>query len=143
MAVTMDVYDHTQFLFTSGALLGDTFGVKLYSAFTFTASDTTVAAAEGGATQLTTANGYTQDAKVLANAAVTQVNTDDAKFDADDVSWTASGGDIGPATYAMIHSVTGQEPLFYINFGEAKTANNGTPFNITFDAAGLLTWTVA
>lgn len=143
MAVSIDVFDHTQQLFLSGALAGDTFGIKLYSAFTFTSSDTTVAAVDGAATQLSTANGYTQDAKVLANAAVTTFNTDDVKFDADDPSWTASGGDIGPATYAMIHSVTGQEPLFYIDFGEAKTANTGTPFIVTFDANGIMTWTVA
>lgn len=143
MAVTIDVYDHTQKLFAAGDLLGDTFGIKLYSVFTFTAANTTVTAAETGATQLPSLYGYTQDAKVLANAAVTTFDTDDAKFDADDPSWEASGGDIGPATYALIHSVTGQEPLFYINFGEAKTANTGTPFNITFDPAGLITWVVA
>jgi hypothetical protein len=142
MAVSIDVYDHTLKLFAAGDLLSDTFKINLYSAFTFTASATTKAGAEAGATQLTTANGYTQDDKLLGNPAVTTVTTDDAKFDADDVSWSANGGDIGPAQYAMVYSVTGTEPLFYIDFGEAKTANTGTPFNITWDSAGILTWTV-
>lgn len=144
MAVTITLYDHTVSRFASGAnAVGDTYKINLYSAFSFDATDTTKALAEGGATQLTTANGYTQDAKTLANVAVSVVSTNDAKFDADDVSWTASGGDIGPASYAMIYNDTDTDdpPLAYIAFGEAKTANTGTPFNITWDAAGIITFT--
>lgn len=144
MAVTVTLYDHTVSRFASGAnAVGDTYKINLYSAFSFDAADTTKALAEGGATQLTTANGYTQDSKTLANVTVSVVTTNDAKFDADDVSWTASGGDIGPASYALIYNDTDTDdpPVAYIAFGEAKTANTGTPFNITWDAAGIITFT--
>ena len=144
MAVTITLYDHTVSRFASGAnAVGDTYKINLYSVFSFDAADTTKALAEGGATQLSTANGYTQNTKELANVAVSVVTTNDAKFDADDVSWTASGGDIGPASYALIYNETDADdpPVAYIAFGEAKTANTGTPFNITWDAAGIVTFT--
>lgn len=144
MAVTITLYDHTVSRFASGAnAVDDTYKINLYSAFTFDAADTTKAAAETGGTQLSTANGYTQDDKALGSVAVSVVTTNDAKFDAADVSWTASGGDIGPASYAMIYNDTDADdpPVACIAFGEAKTANTGTPFNITWDAAGIITFT--
>lgn len=144
MAVTITLYNHTVSRFASGAnAVGDTYKINLYSVFDFDAADTTKALAEGGATQLSTANGYTQDDKALSDVAVSVVTTNDAKFDATDVSWTASGGDIGPASYALIYNDTDADdpPVAYIAFGEAKTANTGTPFNITWDAAGIVTFT--
>lgn len=144
MAVTITLYNHTVSRFASGAnAVSDTYKINLYSVFDFDAADTTKALAEGGATQLSTANDYTQDMKELVDVTVSVVTTNDAKFDAADVSWTASGGDIGPASYAMIYNDTDADdpPVAYIAFGEAKTANTGTPFNITWDAAGIVTFT--
>lgn len=144
MAVTITPYNHTLARFQSGAnAVGDTYKVNLYSVFDFDATDTTKALAEGGATQLSTANGYTQDAKELSNLLVTTVTTNDSKLDADDVSWTASGGDIGPASFALVYNDTDADdpPVFCIDFGEAKIANTGTPFNIVFHANGIMTLT--
>lgn len=146
MAVTVSIYNHTAARFASGAnAVGDTYKINLYSAFDFDATDTTKALAEGGATQLSTANGYTQDTKELGSVAVNIVTTNDANFDAADVSWTASGGDIGPASHALIYNDTDADdpPVACIVFGENKTANTGTPFVVAFDATGILTWTVA
>lgn len=122
-----------------------TYIINLYSTFSFDAADTTKADAEVGATQLSTANGYTQDTKELDNVAITVVTTNDAKFDADDVSWTATGGAIGPARYAVVYNTTavGSPPLFCIDFGENKTADDTTPFNINWHADGIITWTGA
>ena len=145
MAVTITLYNHTVSRFASGAnAVGDTYKINLYSVFDFDAADTTKTMAEVGATQLASAGfGYTQNDKALSNVAVSVVTTNDAKFDADDVSWTASGGDIGPASYALIYNDTDANgpPVAYIAFGEAKTANTGTPFNVTWDAAGIITFT--
>jgi hypothetical protein len=144
MAVTITLYNHTVSRFASGAnAFNDVYKINLYSVFDFDAADTTKAAAEGGATQLATDFGYTQNDKALANVAVSVVTTNDAKFAADNVSWTASGGDIGPASYALIYNDTDADdpPVAYIAFGEAKTANTGTPFNITWDASGIVTFT--
>jgi hypothetical protein len=144
MAVTVTPYNHTLSRFQSGAnAVGDTYKINLYSVFVFDATATTKAGAEAGATQLSTANGYTQNDKALADVAVSIVTTNDSKFDATDPSWTASGGDIGPASYALIYNDTDVDdpPLCCIDFGEAKTANTGTPFTIIFNAAGIMTLT--
>lgn len=135
------LYNHTVHRFVTGLNAStDTYKVNLYSAFSFDAADTTKAAAETGGTQLPTANGYTQDAKELGSVTLALVTTNDAAFDAADVSWTASGGAIGPARYALIYNDTDADkpPVLYIDFEENKTADNGTPFNITFNASGIV-----
>jgi hypothetical protein len=145
MAVTVSVYNHTVSRFANGAnAVGDTYKINLYSALTFNAAHTTKAAVDAAATQLSTANGYTQDTKELGSVAVNVVTTNDANFDAADVQWTASGGDIGPASYAMIYNDTDADdpPVAVVNFGEAKTAGAGTTFNITWNASGIFTFTI-
>lgn len=145
MAVTVSVYNHTVSRFASGAnAVGDIYKINLYSALTFDATHTTKAAVDAAATQLSTANGYTQNDKALADVAVSVVSTNDAKFDATDVQWTASGGDIGPASYAMVYNDTDADdaPVCVVNFGEAKTAGTGTTFNITWNASGIFTFTI-
>jgi len=141
MPVTATLYNHTVNRFTNGLnASGDSYIINLYSAFTFNAANTTKAAAESGATQLATANGYTQNAKALESVTLNLVTTNDSAFDAAGVSWTASGGAIGPARYALIYNDTDADdpPLVYIDLGENKTADDGTPFNVTFNASGIV-----
>jgi hypothetical protein len=141
MAVTATLYNHTVNRFNNGLnASGDSYIINLYSAFTFNAANTTKAAAESGATQLPTANGYTQNAKALESVTLNLVTTNDSAFDAADVSWSASGGAIGPARYALIYNDTDADdpPLVYIDLGENKTADAGTPFNVTFNASGIV-----
>lgn len=145
MAVTVTLYNHTAAKFADGSFSpSDSYKINLYSVFSFDATDTTKALAEGGATQLSPGFGYTQNDKTLAAVAVTTVTTNDAKLDASDIQWTASSGAIGPASYALIYNDTDADdpPVLYINFGEAKQADDGTTFNITWNAAGIVTWTV-
>lgn len=147
MAITVTPYNHTAKYFADSTFAPtDTYIINLYSVFDFDPSDTTKSAAETGATQLPSLYGYTQDTKTLASVAVSATGSpaNDAKFDAADISWTASGGAIGPASYAVIFNTTATDdpPVLIINFGEAKQADSGTPFNITWNAAGIITWTV-
>jgi hypothetical protein len=145
VAVTVSLYNHTAKLFADGSFAaGDTYKVTLYSAFSFDATDTTKALAESGGTQLSTANGYTQDSKTLSGVAVTTVTTNDAKFDADDVTWTASGGSIA-AIGALVYNDTdtNDPPVAYIDFGGTETAGDGTDFKLIWNASGIFTWTVA
>lgn len=144
MAVTISLYDHTALRFSNGSnVAADSYKINLYSTLSFIQAATTKVAAESGATQLATNFGYTQDTKALANVAITTVTTNDAKFDADDVSWTASGGNIGPCQYALVYNDTDADdpPVAFIDFGEAKTANDGTPFNVTWNASGIVSFT--
>lgn len=143
MAITITLFDHTARRFAEGAnVAADTYKVNLYSVFDFDPTDTTKAAAETGATQLSTANGYTQDSKTLASVAITQ-DGNDAFFDAADVTWTASSGAIA-AVGAMIYNDTDTDdpPLAWIDFGEIKTADDGTDFKIIWDALGIVRFTV-
>lgn len=143
MAVTISLYNHTAKLFAEGSnAAADTYKVKLYSAATFDATDTTLT--DVGGTEATAGTGYTAGGETLANVAVTTVTTNDAKFDADDVTWTASGGSI-TASYAVIYNDadTDDPPLAFIDFDGSQSAGDGTDFKIVWNANGIFTFTVA
>lgn len=143
MAVTISLYNHTARLFASGASAeGDTYKLKLYSAATFNAADSTLAGITG--TEATTGTGYTAGGATLTGVAVTTVTTNDAKFDADDVTFTASGGSID-AAFAVIYNDTdaNDPPLAFINFDGTQSAGDTTDFKVVFNANGIFTFTVA
>ena len=141
MAPSITLYNHTRSRFLSGAnLAGDTYKINLYSVLPANVTATTKAAAESGATQLSTANGYTQNTMALTGVAVSIVTTDDGKFDADDVSWTASGGSIA-AAFAMVYNDTDTDdpPVFRIDFDGTVTATTGIPLVISWNDSGIFT----
>lgn len=143
MPVTISLYNHTSQRFASGAnASGDTYKVKLLTAATFDATHTTLAAT--GGTEVANANGYITGGATLANVAVTTVTTNDAMFDADDVTWTASGGAIA-ASYAILYNDTdaNDPPVAFIDFGGSESAGAGTDFKIVWNASGILSFTVA
>jgi hypothetical protein len=143
MAVTISLYNHTAKLFAEGSnAAADTYKIKLYSAATFSAADTTLAGITG--TEATTGTGYAAGGQALANVAVTTVTTNDAKFDADDVTWTASGGPIA-AAFGVIYNDTdaGDPPLAFIDFDGTQSAGDGTDFKVVWNANGIFTFTVA
>lgn len=142
MAVTVSLYNHTAARFAGGANLeADTYKVKLLSAATFNASHTTLAAT--GGTEASTGTGYTAGGQALTGVAVSTVTTNDAKFDANDVTWSASGGSI-TAAYAILYNDTDADdpPLAFIDFGGSQSAGAGTDFKIIWNTDGIFTFTV-
>lgn len=142
MTVTVSLYNHTATKFADGSFaVGDTYKVKLLTAATFDATHTTLAGT--GGTESTTATGYTAGGQALVNVAVTTVTTNDAKFDADDLTWSASGGAI-VASYAILYNDTDTDdpPVAFIDFGGSESASSGTDFIIVWNASGIFTWTV-
>ena len=142
MAVTISLYNHTAARFASGAnAVGDTYKVKLLTAATFDASHTTLSGT--GGTEVANANGYTTGGATLTNVAVTTVTTNDAKFDADDASWTASGGPV-TASFGIIYNDTDADdpPVAFIDFDGSQSAGDGTDFLIVWNTNGIFTWTV-
>lgn len=137
-------YNHTARKLLAGEFLAaDAYIINLYSSLTFNPAHTTKAQVEAAATQLATANGYTQDTKALASVTVSTVTVDDAAFDAADVSWTASGGAIGGATYAVIFDTEGVSladapPLVAVDFEGTITAADGDPFSIGWPSSGII-----
>jgi hypothetical protein len=143
MAITISLYNHTAARFASGAnAVGDTYKLKLLTAATFSAAHTTLAAT--GGTEVASGNGYTTGGATLANVAVTTVTTNDAKLDADDVTWTASGSSLS-AAFGILYNDTDADdpPVAFIDFDGSKTAPATTDFKVIWDAAGICTFTVA
>jgi hypothetical protein len=143
MAVTISLYNHTAKLFAEGAnASSDTYKVKLYASATFDATNTTLAGITG--TEATTGTGYTAGGQALSNVVVTTVTTNDAKFDADDLIWTASGGSI-TASYGVIYNDTdaNDPPIAFIDFDGSQSAGTGTEFKIVWNASGIFSFTVA
>ena len=142
MAVTISLYNHTAKRFADGSnAVGDTYKVKLLTAATFSAAHTTLAAT--GGTEASNA-GYTAGGATLSGVTVTTVTTNDAAFDANDVTWTASGGALD-AAYAIIYNDTDTDdpPVAFIDFGGTESAGSGTDFKIVWNASGIFTFTVA
>lgn len=143
MAVTISLYDHTAKRFADGSnSTSDTYKLMLCSAATFTASDTTLAGITK--TELSTGNGYTAGGASLTGVTVTQ-SGNDAAFDAADVTWSASGGTIGPAAKAILYNDTdaNDPPVALIDFGGNQSAGDGTDFKVIWNASGIVTFTVA
>jgi hypothetical protein len=88
-------------------------------------------------------NGWPAGGQAVAGAAITTTGVNDAMLDANDISVTASGGTIGPATGAVLYEADspGGLPLAYIDFQGSESAGNGTNFNISWNASGIITWT--
>jgi hypothetical protein len=114
----------------------------LCTAATFNAADTTLAGITK--TEVAAANGYTAGGATLANVAVTTVTTNDAKFDADDVIWTAAGGNI-TASYGILYNDTdaNDPPVAFVDFDGSKTAGTGTDFRVIWNADGIVAFAVA
>jgi hypothetical protein len=143
VAVTISLYNHTAARFADGSnAVGDTYKAKLLTVATFDATHTTLAAT--GGTEATTGTGYTAGGAALTGVAVTTVTTNDAKFDANDVTWTASGGAI-TASYAILYNDTDSNdpPVAFIDFGASESAGDGTDFKLIWNASGIFTFTVA
>lgn len=142
MAVTVDLYNHTSKRFAEGSnAVGDTYKVMLCTAATFDATNTTLDGITK--TEVASGNGYTTGGQALANVAVTTVTTNDAKFTADTVTWSASGGSI-TASYAILYNDTDTDapPVLFIDFEGSESAGDGTDFKIIWNTNGIVSFTV-
>ena len=105
----------------------DTFKIILMqSGFTFD-KDTHHAYSDVSASELANGNGYTTGGATLAGVSVTEDDTDDrCEITWNDPSWTAAGGNIGPASGAVIYDDTVSDYVIgYIDFGADYTQPSG------------------
>ena len=107
--------------------------ILMQSGFTFN-KDTHHGYADVSASELATGNGYTANTKTLSGVTVTEDDTDDrCEITWSNVTWTASGGAIGPTPGAIIYDdtvvlggVTIADPIIgYIDFGGDQTQADG------------------
>lgn len=143
MAVVSTPGNRFKFQLASGNVDFDTDVFKLIlmdNAFTFD-PDTHDTLADVTASQLATTGGYTQDAEILANVAVTRTDASDKTIVSwDDVTWTGSGGGFGPTGSACIYDDTTSDDTIVgcIDFGTDFTITAGIDFpvnNITVEIA--------
>lgn len=138
---TITLYPNFKLKVTDGTMDLDSHVYKiilLNSSHSFNAAHTTLA--DITANQIATANGYTQNDKTLASVTL-NLSSGTVKWDAADVTWTATGGNI-TASYAAIYndSTTGDLLVASIAFdGGEESAGPGTPFNIAWNANGIVT----
>lgn len=84
--------------------------------------------------ELSTANGYTAGG---ATVTVTSSAQSSGLYTliASDVTWTASGGSIGPFRYAIFYNdtATNDELIGYLDYGYSVTVASGQTFTLDFD----------
>jgi hypothetical protein len=144
MAITVSIFDHTAQRFASGAnSTSDTYRLALYTSATYLASATTLAGITK--TEVATGNGYTSPGATLSGVAVTTVTTNDAKFAANNVSWTVPAGGSLAAAYGILYNDTdaNDPPVLFIDFAETITTTDGGIFQVIWNANGIFTFTVA
>lgn len=135
MAIVTTVPNHFKYLLATKAvdLANDVFKIILMdSAFAFD-KDTHALLADVTANQLATGYGYTQDSKTLSGVTVSENDTSDKATSVwSDVTWTASGGAIGPMGAAVIYddTVTGDPVVMCIDFGADYTTSDGFSLQI-------------
>lgn len=108
-----------------------TLKVMLRTGTTYAGTETALSELDG--TEVS-GNGWTAGGELIANAAITTVTTDDALLDGDDISITATGGSIGPATSYVIIDDTPVDPtvVAYKVFDTAQEALEGLKFVVRF-----------
>lgn len=95
--------------------------------------------------EVSNGNGYTSGGATLSSVTFNYSGTT-ATWDAADVSWTASGGSIGPIRIGVIYddSAANDELVCYciLDTGDITVTNSST-FTVAFNASGILSLTGA
>jgi hypothetical protein len=149
MAVSVFVYNHTLRLFLTNQVDLATLKVELLSdSATFVSTHATKAQVDNTGAYEVSGNGWAVGGPLLTGAvftsiAVSDATVDDCMFDADDVNQTANGDTIGPAYKGLVYNSTTSKPLFLIDFGQAQSAGDTTPFKIRWPINGIFNFVVS
>jgi len=127
VAIVTNISNHYKYTLLLVMLYRNIKAILLNPSFIFD-QDAHATLADVTAYQLPTSNGYTQDDKTLANKLFTEDDENDqARLSCDDVSWTASGGDIGPFRFMILYDGSSSDDAVIgcADFGENNTIPNG------------------
>lgn len=135
MAITLTLSNHFKAERDRGNIDFDahTFKIILMNTTFAFDEDAHATLADVSADELATENGYTQQNKQLSNIVVTEDDVNDiSDVTWDDVSWTASGGSIGPTGAAIIYDETAADDTVVgcIDFGTDYTVTEGSTIQI-------------
>lgn len=92
------------------------------------------------ANDLTTTGGYTAGGASSAMSDSTSSGTE--KVLATNVTWTGSGGGMGPFRYVVVYNTTPSSPLkplvCWFDYGSSISLNSGDTFTVSFDGTNGL-----
>lgn len=118
-------------------LFGTTHTVKVV--LTNTAPTASTDAVLADITQISAGNGYTTGGEDLQNDGTRSGGT--VTVTGVDITWTASGGTIGPFRYAVAYNDTPTSPadplISYVDYGSSITLNAGETFKYDVGASWL------
>lgn len=140
MAVTIDRYNRFVYHFGGGTinLASDSFKLALMTAaHIFAGANETWA--QVSANEIAAGAGYLATGQALTTVSWTEA-AGLATWNADDVTWNATGGAIAAAHGVLYDDtpISPADPLaFSINFDGLQTANDGTPFVVAWNVAGI------
>lgn len=102
-----------------------------------TAPNAATHAVRADVTEIGAGNGYTSGGASIANVGTRSTTT--FTLAATDVTFTASGGTIGPFRYAIIYNDTPTSPadplIAYYDYGSSITLNDTETFTVDFGAS--------
>lgn len=108
-------------------------------ALTNTAPNVSTHTVRADITELSTGNGYTSGGGTVASTAYSQ-SSGTGKLSGNAVTFTASGGSIGPFRYAVFYDDTPTSPadplIGYLDYGTNLTLTDGSTFTVGKDNAG-------
>ena len=141
---TIQLYNHTISRFVTGAnAAADTYKVMLLSdSATFDATHTTLSQVTNAGANQVSGNGWTAGGVTLANVTLALANTSGAKFDADDISVTATGGSIGPYSHYVIFNDTDADdpPVGLVTLTAPATITVGQALEIHWSSNGIVSF---
>jgi len=139
---TPAIYYYEQFITNIGVnnvnLVSDDFKMILVDGYVYDSTDDELS--DVVAFEIASGNGYTSGGKSLTNITLGyDAANSRTRWDADDLTWNATGGLIGPATGGIIYSSTstGDKLIGYWDFDDSVSAGDGTDLKVTFNADGL------
>ena len=96
--------------------------------------------ADVSANEVTQGNGYTSGGIDVNNTSAVNDDTNNRTlYKCDDMTFSATGGSIGPARYAVMYDPDGGNTLIYVfDFGENKTIADGQSLIIRVDNTAFM-----
>lgn len=142
MAVVTKIYPQTEndYLLKAQSWTADTLNIALFSASTFTTTDTTYTTS---GTEVASANGYTTGGGAVGTRTLSTATTTPqlAKITgafgggaAGTSTWTATGAGFSAVAAKLYNTTVSNHPILHIDFGGTLTASGGGTFVVTYDA---------
>lgn len=137
MSVTTTIYPVFKYdlLTKATSWTGDTINCALFSASTYTSSDT---AYNTSGTEVSNANGYTTGGMSVSTRSVsTQTTTPNlCKITGGSgaTQWTSTGAGFSAVAAKLYSTTNSNRPIAHIDFGGTQTASGGGTFTITWDS---------